>query len=462
MKDSMSHPKIINIIAQIYQGDKTFINYGNVKDAIINITSGIRQGCTGSTSLFKLITFKIIERMEKEKGFSDELFKLIILFYADDGLLLANSLRDAERNIDVLINISRECGLEINLDKSNILIFNQRNQPVDIKGIKVVNNLKYLGVTLNNGRDCFKIHKQNMFKKAKRLANQTYPVIAKSCNKILIGKTFWKSLALPSILYGANIVELTKTDIEKLQTIENSVYRQILNAPCYAQKSALRGEIGASSMKARIMEGKIKLLQYTKSQGDESLLGRITMEMKSMKKCKWTVNMAEYLKETGIKYNELDILTKDEIKSKVQHYDTKEWKAEVRSKKSLEIYEQYKTEIGGNDEDYDNTPASVTLYKARTNILPLNDRNRFRTEGNDTKCQICESPFEDLEHFLIYCPQYTEIRNGSIELQQPYIENTNNIIGQFLFCKSNFYSKKKVLQEMWKSRERKIKTLQNV
>ena len=82
-----------------------------------------------------------------------------------------------------------------------------------------------------------------MLQKAKKLANQTYPVIAKSCNKILIGKTFWKSLALPSILYGANIIEFSKTEIEKLQTIENSVYRQILGAPNYAQKSALRGEI---------------------------------------------------------------------------------------------------------------------------------------------------------------------------------------------------------------------------
>ena len=69
-------------------------------------------------------------------------------------------------------------------------------------------------------------------------------VICKSCNKLLIGKTFWKSVVLPSILYGANVITLTDTEIKSLQTVENGVYRQILGAPRFAPNCSLRSERG--------------------------------------------------------------------------------------------------------------------------------------------------------------------------------------------------------------------------
>lgn len=69
-----------------------------------------------------------------------------------------------------------------------------------------------------------------MIEKAQKLANLTYSVIGKSCNKVLIGKTYWKNVALPSILYGTSIITLTEAEIDKLQTIENGVYRRILGA----------------------------------------------------------------------------------------------------------------------------------------------------------------------------------------------------------------------------------------
>ena len=49
-----------------------------------------------------------------------------------------------------------------------------------------------------------------MIEKAQRMANMTYGVVARCCNKLLIGKTFWKTLALPSILYGVNTFYITE------------------------------------------------------------------------------------------------------------------------------------------------------------------------------------------------------------------------------------------------------------
>ena len=72
-----------------------------------------------------------------------------------------------------------------------------------------------------------------MITKAQRLANLTYSIIARSCHKIIIRKSFWKNGCLPSVLYETNILNLTGKKKE-VQVIENSVYRQILGAPNYA------------------------------------------------------------------------------------------------------------------------------------------------------------------------------------------------------------------------------------
>ena len=228
MKYYKAHFKDIDKVAEIYQGDKTFINFGEIKDLEVEISSGIRQGCTGSTTLFKLITYKIMEKMEKQRGFVDDMFKINMLYFADDGLQLSHTRNDAARNIKLLIEASREWGLEVNEAKCNIIIYNLKLQPTEIQNIKVVKEIKYLGITLSNGRDCFKKHKELMLDFGKRMANLTYPVIAKSCNKLLIGKVYWKSLILPKLLYGAGIMDYSKSDILNLDRVENIAYRSML------------------------------------------------------------------------------------------------------------------------------------------------------------------------------------------------------------------------------------------
>lgn len=145
--------------------------------------------------------------------------------------------------------------MEINKEKSQIIIYNAEQVPESVEGIRVTDKIQYLAHTITNKKDIFKEQKENMNSKAQNLANMTYSVIAKSCHNITIGKAYWNSVCLPPVLYGSSIFNLTEAEINKLQTIENSVYRQILGAPKYPQKCNLRGGMGASSIKTRIIEG---------------------------------------------------------------------------------------------------------------------------------------------------------------------------------------------------------------
>ena len=159
------HPQVINLIAKVYSGDETVVGLGGREEGI-KVTSGIRQGCTASTVLFKLITYVIIEKLHREGAvFRMEGIDLNLLWFADDGTLVANSLEGAARNIRVVKEVSKTFGLEINEKKSAIMIYKGGKGVKKIEGIEVVDSWKYLGVEICNKRDIFKLHKEIVVKK---------------------------------------------------------------------------------------------------------------------------------------------------------------------------------------------------------------------------------------------------------------------------------------------------------
>ena len=112
-----------------------------------------------------------------------------------------------------------------------------REKPNEIAGIKVHDKMKYLGITINDKRNIFKIQRELIIEKATKMPNLTYSVVVRSCARLMIGKVYWKGIVLPMILYGTNIIDFTKKEIQKLQRIGNSVGRKTLGAPSYTQEA---------------------------------------------------------------------------------------------------------------------------------------------------------------------------------------------------------------------------------
>ena len=75
LMDYKIHPNLIDIVTGTYIDDRTNIVTGGETEMKMTVSSGIRQGCTASTTLFKLLTYVIIDRLQKG-GFRDDNFKL--------------------------------------------------------------------------------------------------------------------------------------------------------------------------------------------------------------------------------------------------------------------------------------------------------------------------------------------------------------------------------------------------
>ena len=159
------------------------------------------------------------------------------LFYADDGLLLANGIGEAEEGIRELKRIGMRYGLEMNARKSEVMILNSENRPESVEGIGVVREIKYLGVRVGDSFSMFERQRREMINKAKWMSGMTYSVIEKSCHGIMIGKCYWKCVVLPRVLYGSEVVNLRVKEVDEIQRQENGAMRRMFEpqGSCYSR-----------------------------------------------------------------------------------------------------------------------------------------------------------------------------------------------------------------------------------
>ena len=175
---------------------------------------------------------------------------------------------------------------------------------------------------------------------------------------------------------GNQVTNLNLTQVEKLQTIENGVYRKILGGAPGTVLETLRGDIGASLMESRIMENKI-LFAKNIIEGNNKLIKEILRNMREdednakrintekemrrnmrkgddkekkkkivkVKGNKWMEQLDKYLEILNIEYGDIEEKDKKEIKRIIKEYDDNKWKAELGSKPLARIYYEKKNEI---------------------------------------------------------------------------------------------------------------------
>ena len=440
------HPNIIDIVSKVYQDDFTNLVFGEHEEKI-NITSGIKQGCTGSTTLFKLITYEIIKEMEKHgECLEIDGTTLNSLFFADDSLTMADTKENAEKNLKILKRVSESFGLKINKEKSKILVYNSKEEIKEIEGIQVTDKIKYLGIIIDNKKELFQSHKVAVIEKAKFYANMMYHVTGKCVNRMLIGKTYWKNMIIPKLLHGTGVMTFSAKEIGELQREENAAYRRILDVRRNTPTSALRGEIGSSLMVTRIMETKIL---FTRSilKGSNKLTKQVLKVSRKEKNNIFNTTLKGYLKKLNIKFEEISTLSFGKIKTIARKWDTRKWIEDMKEKSSLKIYREFKKEIK-EEKYYDNRESSKYLFLARSNTLPLNIKRKYT--GGDTKCELCNTENEDLVHFLINCKKLEHKMNKEIMLKNRN-ENKETMVGNILF-KEDKEKTKEMITQMWNYR----------
>ena len=66
------------------------------------------------------------------------------------------------------------------------------------------------------------------------------------------------------------------------------------------------------------------------------------------------------------------------MKNIIKIYDTQCWKKDLETKSSITYYKLWKGKIDSEEQLYENNNESIILFRARSNTLGLNWRNKYK------------------------------------------------------------------------------------
>ena len=112
---------------------------------------------------------------------------------------------------------------------------------------------------------------------------------------------------------------------------------KILSIGRYSIVEGLRGEIGASSVRSRIMESMLAFIVNTNNSKFVNLKSMMKDAI-ARKKGKWFRTVNKYREELNLTWKEIEEMDRSTLKKCIRKYDNELWKQGLREKKVLHFY----------------------------------------------------------------------------------------------------------------------------
>ena len=224
----------------------------------------------------------------------------------------------------------------------------------------------------------------------------------------------------------------------------------------YSMVDALRGEMGASLVKLRVMETALQYVISTMNSDFENIK-EMMLDTIETGKGRWYTNTNSYREELGITWDDLYEMPKKELKRRIRVYDTEKWYLNLASKSTLKYYAEGKTRIG-YEFCYRNNLNSTYLARARTNSLKLEEAKGRGNPFYNTVCKICGQGEEDIVHFLIECKVLEGKRDYN--LIDNSIEDPKDRMVELLFNQEDYQGTGNMIKRLWGRRKAILKYIQ--
>ena len=137
---------------------------------------------------------------------------------------------------------------------------------------------------------------------------------------VTVGKAIWKMVTTPHVMYGRAVIPTSETNIGKLQRIENKVWRHLLGIGGHATVEGLRGEIGASQVKSRVMKTMLAYMVDTMA-SDFTKIKSMMTDTIERGKGKWYNAINSYRVELGLTLEKVETIDRTDLKKIVRQYD---------------------------------------------------------------------------------------------------------------------------------------------
>lgn len=196
---------------------------------------------------------ELASEMEQRGGngifIHEDFHNVMLLLFADDLALIADTPVDLQRRLNCLENYCEKWNMTVNMDKSNIIVFKNggnlsKNKKWYFKDelIKVVSYYKYLGIFFLSRL------KWTMCCKTLRIQSEKAINMIKHCmtklgsRDINFGFRLFDSMVAPILHYGAEIWGTDK--VKDIETVQNKFCKWLLATGQTTNNHIARGECG--------------------------------------------------------------------------------------------------------------------------------------------------------------------------------------------------------------------------
>ncbi len=451
--------KIFNVITNLYMRAKACVVANGCMSDFFDSKIGVKQGENLSPLLFSLFLNDIENFFLGHGGSSlgfigrlynqahpeaDELFwfKLFIILYADDTVILAESEKELQQQLDALHEYCIENKLSVNATKTKVMVFARskarlRNIPDFRYGdsvLEVVENYTYLGIVFSwNGK--FDKAKQELAKKATRAM---FAIIQKGRRmnlEIDLMLKLFDACVMPILLYGSEVWGYERIDV--LEKVHTRFCKIILHCSKFTHNSMIYGELGRYPIRLEIDRRMINFwsrLQLESDQKFSCVMYRILFHLVNVDRhdSLWVTHIRSLFQNTGFNYIWLTqqvpncIYAGTALYRVFQQQFLQNWTEKMYHNTDFTNYRIFKTNI--EREKYlsvlpDHLLKSFTEFRTGSYRLTVNN-HRSDLPRNERICRKCNiNEIDDEFHFLLQCPILADIRARHIPLK--YYRNPN-------------------------------------
>lgn len=191
-------------------------------NATFPVARGVPQGSVLSPFLFNIFINDLVKSDTISSlgiNLGTEHGKIGALFYADDSALISTSQPNAQRQLDVVSNWSKEWGMSIHPQKTVVMTFGKKKDPpaltLDGEQLSFVEEFRYLGVIFaSNGAS----PNTSILEKLESQKQALYLLLRKNnAFSSTMKARVYQSVLRPIALYGCEVREVTGEELEKFQ-----------------------------------------------------------------------------------------------------------------------------------------------------------------------------------------------------------------------------------------------------
>lgn len=412
--------KFLNTLTSLYTGTESAVWDGKDLSDWFITTAGVKQGCILSALIFSLFINDIIDILPG--GIRMAEINVKALLYADDVVIFAESPESLRFMIKRLHDYCKKWDLDINTQKSKIIIFKNGHGRYAAderwfyngEEVEIVKHYRYLGVIITSNMD-FNMHFQEKCKSAQRSLNASWKNVMANKNVLLSTKyQVFNSVVRSSLCYAAQVWGCYAH--EHLEKILRNFIKKIFMLPFNVPNYAIYLETGLSLLHNYTL--KLQAGYILKAiECEESRLAKQVVIYEMKHKHFWAKEwsrlgqMCEH--NLVIHLSERSKL-KDDLSSIMQKLDQlqrNQFIQMARNSTSRILYSSLNHNLC--DLNYFRDEFSYKkisfLFKLRTETIYLNGSPY---SSNDSPvCSICNmNQKEDCFHFISVCPIFSRIR----------------------------------------------------